>query len=186
MKKTPLGRNLVFWQPRNESFPNSKAIDLTRLGGGEPGFAKPQTFAADYTGIIESTLAAVYYHSRGFTKTVSEPLYATGGAQNSPEILRRVAAIWRRPVIGIEEGGAALGAAAAAASVYLKEIDESVTGGSAAHINNREPVEMTHYPVGLLKSKEAVLPILEDIKAIHGAGGYLEKFAEAEARLLLK
>jgi xylulokinase len=164
LKKTPLGRNLVFWQPRNESFPNSRSIDLTRLGGAAP------VFAADYTGIIESTLAAVYYHSRGFTKAVSEPLYATGGAQNSPEILRRVAAIWKRPVIGIEEGGAALGSAAAAAAAYL--------------INNKEPVEMTDYPAGLLKSKEAVLPRAEDISAIHGKGGYLEKFAEAEAKLL--
>jgi hypothetical protein len=43
---------------------------------------------------------------------------------------------------------------------------------------------MTDYPAGLLKSKEAVLPRAEDINAIHGAGGYLEKFAEAEAKLL--
>jgi xylulokinase len=171
LNKTPLGQNLVFWQPRNESFPDSKAMDLTRIGGETSGFAKPQTFTADYAGIIESTLAAVYYHSRGFTKAVSEPLYATGGAQNSPEILRRVAAFWRRPVIGIEEGGAALGSAAVAAAVYL--------------VNNKELVEMTDYPVGLLKSKEAVLPRADDISAIHGAGGYLEKLIEAESNLSL-
>jgi xylulokinase len=179
LQETPLGENLVFWQPRNESFPASPSLELTRITG-EP------TFAADYSGIIESTLVAVYYHSRGFTGGTSEPLYVTGGAQNSAEILRRVSAIWRRPVIGIEEGGAALGAAAAGAAAYLKVCDECLTAGRSKYINTEEQMEMNQYPDGLLKSKKAVEPKAEDIQAFHGAGGYLEKFAQAEAKLLFK
>jgi xylulokinase len=178
LRKTPVGQNVVFWQPRNESFPVSGVIDLTRIGGAESGFA------ADYAGIIESTLTAVYYHSKGFTKGTSEPLYVTGGAQNSQEILRRVSAIWQRPVIGIEEGGAALGSAAAAAGVYLKELDVAGIASRGTFISVEEPTEMTDYPAGLLKSKEAIHPKPEDINAFHGAGGYMEKFVEAEAKLL--
>jgi xylulokinase len=180
LRNTPLGRNLVFWQPRNESFPSSKALDITRIGD------VPADFAADYPGVIESTLAAVYYHSRGFTKAVSEPLYATGGAQNSSEILRRVAAIWRRPVVGIEEGGAALGAAAAGAGAYLKEMDELKTCGRTTHINTGDPVDMCDYPAGLLQSRVPVQPRPEDINAVHSAGGFLERFAAAEAKVVLK
>jgi xylulokinase len=180
LRDTPLGQNLVFWQPRNESFPSSKAVDITRVRDVPAGFPE------DYPGIIESTLAAVYYHSRGFTKAVSEPLYATGGAQNSQEILRRVAAIWRRPVVGIEEGGAALGASAAGAGAYLKEMDELKTRGRVTHINTGEPVDMCDYPSGLLHSKAPVQPRPEDVNAIHGAGGYLERFAAAEANVVFR
>jgi xylulokinase len=177
LHKATIGQNLVFWQPRPESFPVSGIIELTRLGG-ESGFD------ADYPGVIESTLAAVYYHSLGFSKPSQEPLYVTGGAQNSAGILERVAALWQRPVIGIEEGGAALGAAAAAAGVFLKELDDANTCGRTTYINNAEPEEMTDYPAGLLKSKQAVQPLPDDIKAFHGEGGYLEKFAAAEAKMI--
>jgi xylulokinase len=178
LHKAPVGQNLVFWQPRPESFPVSEAIELTRLNGGP-------AFATDYPGIIESTLAAVYVHSRGFSKQSLEPLYVTGGAQNSAGILERVAALWRRPVIGIEEGGAALGAAAAAAGVFLKELDDAKTCGRTTHINTAEPEEMTDYPQGLLKSQQAVQPLPDDINAFHSEGGYLEKFAVAEAKIML-
>jgi xylulokinase len=163
LKQAKIARNLVFWQPRNESFPASKALELTRLNT-EAGLAN------DYSGLIESTLAAVYYHSRSFTQDTSEPLYVTGGAQNSAEILRRVAAIWNRPVIAIEAGGAALGAAAATAGAFLRAGGEKITTGD--------------YTAGLLKTKKAVPPKTEDVKAFHGVGGYLEKFAQAEATLL--
>jgi xylulokinase len=163
LHKTPAGQNLVFWQPRSESFPVSRAVEITRLGGNP-------VFETDYPAVIESTLAAVYYHSRGFTKAVREPLYVTGGAQNSAGVLQRVAAIWRRPVIGIEEGGAALGAAAAAAVAFFKEQAEDVKSGE--------------YTVALLKRKQPVSPLPEDVKAFHRPGGYLDKFAEEETKLI--
>jgi xylulokinase len=170
LRNTPPGQNLVFWQPRPESFPVSGSFEITRLNS-DPGFT------GDYPGIIESTLAAVYFHSLGFSSPSQEPLYVTGGAQNSAGILQRVAALWERPVIGIEEGGAALGAAAAAAGVFLRMQSGKDTG---------EREIMTDYPAGLLKSKKAVQPLPGDIKAFHGEGGYLEKFAQTEAKMILR
>ena len=97
-----------------------------------------------------------------------------------------MAAIWRRPVIGIEEGGAALGAAAAAAAVFLRAEYDAKLSGRAAFISVEGPEEMAAYSAGLLKSKEPVLPLAEDVKAFHDAGGYIRKFAEAELKLLIK
>ncbi len=164
LRQTPVGQNLIFWQPRSESFPVSPALDLTRVGGVTPGFN------ADYSGLVESTLAAVYWHSKGFSVASQEPLYATGGAQNSPEILRRVAATWQRPVIATEEGGAALGAAVAAAGALFKK--------------SRRTVKIEDYASGLLKRTSPLFPAPEDVKAFHRPGGYLEKFAREEAKLL--
>jgi xylulokinase len=163
LRQITVGQNLVFWQPRSESFPVSPVIELTRNSDVKPGFN------ADYSGLIESTLSAVYRHSRGFTKTSQEPLYVTGGAQNSPEILRRVAAIWQRPVIATEEGGAALGAAiAAAGAIFCK---------------SRRSIKIEDYASSLLKRKSPFFPAPVDIKAFHQPGGYLEKFAREEAKL---
>jgi xylulokinase len=41
----------------------------------------------DYAGLIESTLAAVYYHSKSFTGETDQPLFVTGGATGSGEIM---------------------------------------------------------------------------------------------------
>ena len=45
----------------------------------------------------------------------------TGGATDSPQIMRRVAAIWRRPVVTIGRVGAALGSAVAGVSALRKD-----------------------------------------------------------------
>jgi xylulokinase len=165
LRQTPVGQNLVFWQPRDESFPPSGKFDLVRLGEETP------EMGADYSGLIESTLAAVYYHSQGFSSESDDPLHVTGGARNSPEILRRIAAIWGRPVVPIEEGGAALGAAVAGAGAFFKSIGE--------------PFDIDSY-IGesILKSDRIVQPAAGDIKAYHRPGGYLERFAVAEAKLI--
>jgi len=166
LRTAKIAQNLVFWQQRNESFPVSPVVDLTRINISNPDLS------TDYSGLIESTLAAVYYHSRGFTKAAREPLYVTGGAQNSREILQRVAAIWQRPVIAIEEGGAALGAAEAAALAFFR--------------GKGEVVKAEDFAGALLKKKEPVLPGAEDVKAFHQPGGYLEKFAIEEAKFIKK
>ena len=156
LRDTPIGKHLVFWQPRDESFPPSGKFEITRIGDETPGLG------IDYAGLIESTLASVYYHSKGFTRDTKEPLYVTGGAGNSPEIIRRVAAIWNRPVITLDEGGAALGAAAAGACAYLQ----------------------TQQPLELLKTTQPIQPKLNDVQAFHNPGGYLDAFAKEEAKLL--
>jgi xylulokinase len=165
LRETPVGQNLVFWQPRNESFPPSASTDIIRVGELKPGLG------TDYAGVIEASLAAVYYHSRRFSREMSEPLYVTGGARNSAEIMRRVAAIWRRPVIPVAGGGAALGAAVAGAIALLKSEGETADTEKLIEKN-------------ILERGQTLLPRNEDIQSFHRPGGYLERFAVAESRLL--
>jgi xylulokinase len=122
LRETPPGEHLVFWQPRDESFPPSGRFDRTGPDGGAAGLGP------DYAGVIESSLASVCRHSRGFSPETEEPLSVTGGASGSPEIMRRVAAVWNRPVRAVEQGGAALGAAVAGAWALLAAGGEKAGG----------------------------------------------------------
>jgi len=166
LRQAPIAQSLLFWQPRGESFPPSGIIDMARVGNFTPGLGN------DYASLIETALASVYYHSKGFTKGVKEILYVTGGARNSREIMRRVAAIWNRPVIPIEEGGAALGAAVAGACAFLK--------------SERDSMDAEQIVSGkLLKKEESIQPGTDDVLAFHRPGGYLDVFAMEEAKLLV-
>jgi len=166
LKQTAVGQNLVFWQPRDESFPPSGKFGLARINAHSPNLP------SDYAGIIESSLAAVYYHSRGFSLSFGEPLHVTGGAAGSPGIMRRVAAIWNRPVVQTEKGGAVLGAAVAGISAYFKYIGEKFN--------------VEDYSAAIMPGNKVVRPSPEDVTAFHRPGGYLEKFAVEEARLIAK
>jgi xylulokinase len=164
LKQAPVGQNLVFWQPRDESFPASGKFELARINVHNPNLA------SDYAGIIESSLAAVYYHSRGFSRSSREPLYITGGAAGSPGIMRRVAAIWNRPVALTGKGGAALGAAVAGISAYFKS-----TG---------EKFNVEDYSAAVLPRGAIIEPQKDDVTTFHRPDGYLEQFAAEEARLM--
>ena len=166
LQKTPPGQNLVFWQPRNESFPLSGKFDLERTGDASPSLGN------DYAGIIESSLAAVYHHSLNFSAASGATLYVMGGAISSPQIMRRVAAIWDRPVVMTDKGGAALGAAVAGVSAFLK--------------SEREPFDIEDFSAAVLARGTAIQPKPGDVAAFHGPGGYLERFAAAESSLLKK
>ncbi|OGN91016.1 MAG: hypothetical protein A2158_04940 [Chloroflexi bacterium RBG_13_46_14] len=163
LQKTPVGENFLFWQPRNESFPPSGSIDISRIGDFTPDLG------LDYTALIETTLAAVYTYSKGFTRQTDETLHVTGGARNSREILRRIAAVWNRPVTPIEAGGAALGAAVAGAIGYHrsegKEVDILIN-------------------TGLLKEGEIIHPRQDDVEAFRKPGGFLERYTAQAAKLL--
>jgi xylulokinase len=166
LKQSPVGQNLVFWQPRDESFPSSGKFDLTRIN------IHNFNLASDYGGIIESSLAAVYYHSKDFSRSYGEPLYITGGAADSPGIMRRIAAIWNRPLAVTGKGSAALGAAVAGVSAYFKS-----TG---------ERFNVEDYSTAVLPRSEIIGPTSEDVSAFHNPGGYLDRFAQEEARLIKK
>jgi xylulokinase len=166
LKQAPVGQNLVFWQPRDESFPSSGKFQLARINGDSPNLA------SDYAGIIESSLAAVYYHSRGFSRSSGEPLYITGGATGSPGIMRRAAAIWNRPLVVTGKGGAALGAAVAGISAYFKS-----TG---------EKFNVEDYSAAVLPRGEIIEPTSEDLGVFHNPGGYLDRFAKEEASFIKK
>ena len=164
LQQAPVARYMVFWQPRNESFPPSGRFDLVRASH------HAEDLGSDYSGLVETTLAAVHTHSRGFTRETNWPLYVTGGATDSPEIMRRVAAIWNKQIIPMEEGGAALGAAVAGAYAFLK--------------SEGEEVDVEEFSTNLLRRREPISPRPEDVSAYHGPGGYLERFAAEEARLI--
>jgi len=159
------GYHLIFWQPKGESFPPSKAFDLVRKNQ----FA--QDFESDYAGLIDSSLAAVYQYSKGFTKESSKPLYVCGGATESPEIMRRVAAIWNRQIIPVEKGSAALGASIAGANAFIK--------------SEGEKIEINDLSRNLLEIKDMISPKPEDIEAYHSPNGYLEKFIIEESKLII-
>jgi xylulokinase len=164
LKETPVGKYMVFWQPRGESFPVSGSYGIIRATHSAP------ELGPDYSGLIETTLGTVYLYSKTFAKESAEPLYVTGGANRSPEILRRVAAIWNKPVVRIEEAGAALGAAAAGAYALLKTTGKEV---KIEEINKK-----------LLKSDAVIHPLPADVNAYHGSGGYLERLAVAAGKII--
>ena len=155
---------MTFWQPKTESFPVSGAYELIRAIGAP-------TLAEDYTGIIETSLAAVYIYSAVFTKQTQAPLFVTGGATDSPEIMRRVAGIWNRPTLPVEKGGAALGAAVAAVK--------------ALHDAANEAFDIEAFSASVLKRGEPIQPYPEDVKAYHGEGKYLERFREKYEQIIV-
>jgi len=165
LESAPAGNagRLFLWQDEAESFPVSPRLKPLRLGYDRPDPA------ADYAGIVESSLAAVYLHSRHFT-TPGERLYVTGGPSRSNEVLRRVAAVWRREAVPVEQGGAALGAAVSGACALLKSEGAQFDPGS--------------YAASFLGQRQAVVPRREDMAAYHGPGGLVERYAAAEARWL--
>lgn len=163
LKQTAPGQFMTFWQPKTESFPVSGAFDLIRSN------TQP-TLAEDYTGIIETSLAAVYVYSAVFTKQTQAPLFVTGGATDSPEIMRRVAGIWNRPTLPVEKGGAALGAA--------------VAGVKALHDAENEPFDIETFSASVLKRGEPIQPNPEDVAAYHGAGKYLQQFREKYEQIM--
>jgi xylulokinase len=154
---------LFFWQSENESFPVSGVFGPVRIGYDQPDLA------ADYAGIIESTLASVYHHSCSFMAPGDE-LYVAGGATESSEILRRVAAIWNRKVIPIEKGGAALGAAVSGAYALLKN-------------QGRQPAP-GQFGASFLKQRNPVLPRPDDVAAYHNPDGFLSCFQSQEYALI--
>ena len=159
------GLCMTFWQPKNESFPPSGSFDLTRIT-----HQTNPALESDYAGVIEASLAAVYVHSEAFTKTTDEALYITGGATDSPEIMRRVAAIWDRKIVLVEKGGPALGAAVAGAYAYCKSTNEQF--------------DVEEFSGILLKRSTPIQPNPEDVTAYHSSGKYLKQFKTKSAKIV--
>ena len=159
------GKFMTFWQPKTESFPVSGAFNMIRTNDT----ASPN-LAEDYTGVIETSLAAVYVYSKVFTKLSQEPLYVTGGATESRQIMRRVAGIWNRPVVSVEKGGAALGAAVAGAKGYYNHIGEAF--------------DVENFSANVQKRGELIQPNTTDIAAYHGDGKFLQRFRETYEKII--
>ena len=161
------GQFMTFWQPKTESFPVSGAFALIRASA-------QSTLAEDYTGIIETSLAAVYIYSAVFTKQTQEPLFVTGGATDSPEIMRRVAGIWNRPTLPVEKGGAALGAAVAGVKA-LFDADADMEA---------ESFDVEAFSAAVLKRGESIQPNPTDVAAYHGEGNYLQQFQKKYEKII--
>lgn len=159
------GKFMTFWQPKTESFPVSGAFDIIRTSE-----TKKPTLAQDYTGVIETSLAAVYVYSEVFTDQTQDSLHVTGGATDSPQIMRRVAGIWNRPAMSVEKGGAALGAAVAGVKAHADNIGESF--------------DIEAFGAAVLKRGELIQPNADDVAAYHGEGNYLQKFREKYERIM--
>jgi xylulokinase len=146
------GSVMALWQPDVESFPPSPSLPLTIRGDDSFSFAFP--------GCVDSALGLLYRGSLPWLANKTTPLAVTGGPTASPGILRRIAAIWNRPVVTIGTTGAALGAAAAA----------------LAFDGVKAP---------LLPPSIPVQPLAADVEALHRPGGYLDRlegFLEETAR----
>jgi len=145
------GDVLALWQPDTESFPPSPSLPLT-VAGGDDSFAKA------YPGCVDSALGLLYRGSlpwlAGQSATAkASPLSVTGGPTSSPGIVKRIAAIWNRPVVTIGTTGAALGTAAAALAF------DGVT-------------------TPLLPPSVPVLPDPRHVEALHRPGGALDRIEE--------
>jgi sugar (pentulose or hexulose) kinase len=154
---------MYIWHADKESFPLSGSFGPVRIGYDQPDFA------ADYVGVIESSLASMYINSRYFMAP-GDTIYVAGGSTSSPEIMRRVAAIWNRNVVPIEKGGAALGAAVSGAYALL-------------YSDGRNP-EPAAFGASFLSKKQAVKPRPADVVAYHDDGGFLKKIEKIEMELV--
>ncbi|MDE0297307.1 MAG: FGGY family carbohydrate kinase [Candidatus Poribacteria bacterium] len=165
LKAVTPGSSMTFWQPKTESFPPSGSFDIIRKAPHiDTGLG------LDYSGVIETSLAAVYVHSKQFTGIANAPLHVTGGATHSPEIMRRVAAIWNRKIVPIEKGGPALGAAVAGIHAYYK--------------SRNEPFSLEDFNQSVLRRSQPIVPRAEDATVFHSPRKYLERFISEEAKIL--
>lgn len=145
---TAPGSVLRVFQPERESFPVLPAAD----------YGRPADFERDYSGTVDSTLGLIYLASRPFAADVAG-VAVTGGAAASEGTLRRIAAVWNRPVAVIGEAGAAAGAAVAAAAALEPESGrDGYVARAAAAVSRRG---------------RAVEPVPADVRAYHGESGYL-------------
>ncbi|MDA3899452.1 MAG: FGGY family carbohydrate kinase [Spirochaetes bacterium] len=147
---------IFIWQIDNESFPPSSRFEPVRIG------ADSGSLEFDYSGIIDSSLAAVFTYSQPFARKTDEPLYITGGPTSSAGIMRRAAGIWGRPVVTIGSVGAGLGTAVAGAQALAK--------------HTKENFDAEQLSASVLPRGKAIEPVEEDVKRYKE---YLPKFKEA-------
>lgn len=168
---TPQGSVLRILQRERESFPASPPLDFGAMSG----------FDEDYSGVVDSSLGLVWLGSARFADAAGaagipgrdggdrREIAVTGGAASSDGVMRRIAAIWGRPAVRIEEAGAAAGAAvAAAAALVPAEGRLAYAERAAALVGRRGP---------------RIEPAATALAAYHGADGYLARLAREASRL---
>ncbi|MDR3221823.1 MAG: xylulose kinase, partial [Candidatus Accumulibacter sp.] len=163
------GSRLRFWHPEAESFPMAAADPkMLRLDDG------PADFASDYSGIVDSSLGLVYRYGMkiGDAGSGGDPISVCGGPSASPEIMRRVAAIWNRPAIQAGQAGAALGAAVSAVVALIPETQDAERDTIAASLRAAIYVNST-----------VITPDPEWVRCYHAPGGFLDQLEAAFEKL---
>jgi len=166
LQDAQIGQNLIFWQPRTESFPPSGSFDLVRIEESTPKLEN------DYSGLIETTLAAVYCYSKPFSTLTRKPLYVTGGATASREVIRRISGIWNRPVIRLENMDTATGAGVAGVCAFFK--------------SEGQEFDVEQFSFDLLKKGVEFRRIPGDVSVFRRPGGFLDNFIREEEKLLAR
>ncbi|GHU04570.1 hypothetical protein FACS1894158_05160 [Betaproteobacteria bacterium] len=167
----PPGERLRFWHPDAESFPLAAANpEVLRLDDG------PADFAGDYSGIVDSSLGLVYRYGMKIGDTGSgsrnAPISVCGGPSASPEIMRRIAALWNRPAIQAGQAGAALGAAVSAAVALIPETQGKARETTAASLR-----------AAIYANSAVIDPDPEWVRRYHAPGGFLDRLEAAFEKL---
>jgi xylulokinase len=163
------GSRLRFWHPDAESFPVVSANpDVLRLDG------EPADFASDHAGIVDSSLSLVYRHGTKIAGALArnEAISVCGGPSASPQVMRRVAAIWNRPAVLAGQAGAALGAAVSAAVALIPEARAAERDAAAASLR------------AAIYADSAVIESDPELaRRYHAPGGFLDRLEAAFAKL---
>jgi len=109
-----VGTAPVIWQPYAESYPVAPVVPNPAAADGTGRFEEL------YPGIVDSSLVLTRHYARGF-ETGKGVLALTGGPATSREIVRRVAAVFERPVVVLGSSGAAMGSALSAWATLCRE-----------------------------------------------------------------
>lgn len=168
------GETIVTWQPFAESYPVAPAYDAPEL---EAAVRAGETFDRWYAAVVDSALVLTWAYAETFDPRWSgsdEPLAITGGPSGDDEIARRVAAIWRRPVIRVAAGGAATGSAVSAAAAL-----QHAAAGGGERLETEALDRLRHQ---LIPPEPPIAPDPELVRAYHEEGAAAAIIADAERR----
>lgn len=159
LNATPAGSRVEVWQPYAESYPVSPVIPNATVESGRDSFEEL------YPALVDAALVSIWYYARGFDHG-SGPLAVTGGPARSAPILRRIAAIWNRPVYTIGDAGAAVGSAVSA--WWARRLADGTAGdGSPDPTTDLEDLRRALLPRG-----EEIAPDPEVVQRYHGGSGH--------------
>ena len=162
---TPPASRLRFWHPDAESFPAIAA---------RPEVIRQDTeaadFAGDYSALVDSALGLVYRYGMKIAGSAkNEPISVCGGPSASPEIMRRVAALWNRPAIQTGQAGAAHGAAVSAAVALIPEAERDALAASLRAV--------------IHAGSTIIAPDPDLVSVYHSPGGFLDRLEQAFVKL---
>jgi len=160
------GRLLRFWHPDAESFPVLAANpEFVRVDRGTIDFA------GDFAALVDSSLGLIFRCGQKIAGTSAgdAPMSVCGGPSASAGVMRRIAAIWKRPAVQAGQAGAALGAALAAAVALAPKSRRVASADQLRQI--------------MLRGKTVFQPDPATVESYHAPGAYLDQVEAAFARL---